>query len=217
MSYKVVATSDLHGNLPQVPECDLLIIAGDLCPVWNHDLKYQRYWLDTDFRQWLDSVPAKDVIAIAGNHDFLFQYFPEQVPQLRWVYLQDRTIVWNGYKIHGSPWQPNLQRWAFYLDKETIQFMWDRIPIDTDILITHTPPKNYCDKIIEGEHVGCPVLLKRLYELRGLKMLIVGHIHEAYGSAKLGDVDIFNVSYLQRDYTGTNPLVEFTLDEKNIG
>src|SRR5262249_33524902 len=70
---KVVAVSDLHGNLPAIPPCDLLLLAGDITPVRDHRLAHQAEWLDTTFRAWLNQVPARKVIGVAGNHDFIFQ------------------------------------------------------------------------------------------------------------------------------------------------
>ena len=30
---KFVATSDIHGDLPKIPECDAVLICGDISPV----------------------------------------------------------------------------------------------------------------------------------------------------------------------------------------
>ena len=77
---KIVAISDQHGLLPAIPPCDLLLIAGDITPVKNHDLLYQSHWLNTDFRYWLKSLPAEQIVYIAGNHDLVFQQKPHLVP-----------------------------------------------------------------------------------------------------------------------------------------
>ena len=57
----ICAVSDLHGQLPDIPKCDLLLIAGDVCPVTNHSLDFQEHWLDTEFRWWLKKIPAKKI------------------------------------------------------------------------------------------------------------------------------------------------------------
>lgn len=79
---KVVATSDLHGFLPQIPPCDLLLIAGDVCPVWNHRLPFQRKWLRETFTPWLESLPARKIVGVWGNHDSIAESNPDKVPPL---------------------------------------------------------------------------------------------------------------------------------------
>ena len=50
---RIVALSDQHGFLPDVPPCDLLIVAGDLCPdrfgpfMAVHDPHQQQAWFDS--------------------------------------------------------------------------------------------------------------------------------------------------------------------------
>lgn len=65
------------------------------------------------------------------------------------------------WKVYGSPWTPAFYSWGFmYTDKEQDMIV-DRIPDDTDILITHGPPRHVLDKNIRGILCGCPALLRR--------------------------------------------------------
>ena len=58
----ICALSDIHGQLCDVPKCSLLLISGDVCPVWNHDLAYQAKWLDGGFALgWKGFQPRKFV------------------------------------------------------------------------------------------------------------------------------------------------------------
>jgi hypothetical protein len=49
---RIVALSDMHGFLPDIPPCDLLIVAGDVCPdrfgpfMAMHDPQQQQAWFD---------------------------------------------------------------------------------------------------------------------------------------------------------------------------
>jgi len=58
--------------------------------------------------------------------------------------------------------------------------VWNTVPFDTDILVTHTPPYGIQDITRRGQNVGCEHLLKKIKEIKP-KVCIFGHIHEAYG------------------------------------
>ncbi len=65
--------------------------------------------------------------------------------------------------------------------------IWDKIPDDTDVLITHGPAYS-CNDLVKrayghDPHVGSQSLAYRKKELEGtLKCHISGHIHEAYNT-----------------------------------
>lgn len=47
---KILAFSDCHGQLPNITESfDLLLIAGDICPIDNHSYIFQKEWLSNVF------------------------------------------------------------------------------------------------------------------------------------------------------------------------
>lgn len=213
---KIVAASDLHGYLPAIPACDLLLLAGDLCPITDHSWSFQAGWLDREFRSWLAEQPARQIIGIAGNHDFVFEQMPELVPaDLPWTYLQDSGTEWEGLKIWGTPWQPWFFDWAFNADPPTLKKKWALIPKGIDILVVHGPPHGYGDGVPESDGVrrcGCPHLLERIENLQP-RLVVFGHIHEGRGEWQMGRIRLANVTLLDAVYQAIYEPWEVELEE----
>ena len=55
---RFVCVADLHGYLPEIPPCDVLLVAGDICPTDDERPATQRRWLHSTFATWLAGVPA---------------------------------------------------------------------------------------------------------------------------------------------------------------
>jgi Icc-related predicted phosphoesterase len=211
-SIKVVAISDLHGYLPEdLPSCDLLLIAGDICPLRDHSPFAQAQWLGTVFRKWLDRQRARQIVATWGNHDFVGERAPDMVPGLHWHMLVDDWVELLGMKIYGTPWQPRFFDWAFNLDEPDLERKWRQIPDDTDILLLHGPPHGYGDMNLAGQHTGSPSLTKRIAEIRP-QLAVFGHIHEAYGVFDLDGITLANVSLMNIRYEPVNRPFETVVD-----
>ena len=63
-----------------------------------------------------------------------------------------------------------------------LEAIYKRVPRDTEILLTHTPPYGVLDFANMGVHAGCPTLSATLDELKQCKLHVFGHIHEAHGA-----------------------------------
>lgn len=204
---KIITISDQHGYLPPIPPCDVLLIAGDICPTKDHHVGFQEHWLDTQFRWWLKELPVKKIIGIAGNHDLIFQYgiaWGARVPALPWEYLQDKGIEYEGLKFYGTPWQPYFFDWAFNLYEDGLVEKWKNIPNDTDVLIVHGPPHGYGDNAPRPngkgyENTGSPGLLAKIEEIKP-KLVVFGHIHEGRGQWQLGPTILANTTLVNRKY-----------------
>src|SRR5262245_9968219 len=195
---RICAVADLHGFLPEIPACDLLLIAGDICPATDHSLFFQIEWLATEFRAWLSRL-TMPVVAIWGNHDLIGEHAPELVPRLPWTLLQDSATEFGGLKIYGSPWQLRFFDWAFNLDEPELAHKWRLIPEDTDILLLHGPPYGFGDWVGRGEHEGSPSLRERIFEIRP-KLAVFGHIHEGRGQWLEDGVVLANVTLMDEAY-----------------
>jgi len=209
---RVAAIADLHGFLPEIPPCDILLVAGDVCPTQDHRLDFQRWWLENSFSQWLGEIDAGVVLGIAGNHDFVAEAEPDLMRRLPWTYLCDETIEAGRLRIHGSPWTPTFYDWAFMQDDADLEAVWAAIPTDVDVLVTHGPPHQHGDLVIDGHHGGSETLRRRLDELPQLQLHVFGHIHEAGGTLdRIGNALLANVSHVDFDYRPARPAAVFDL------
>ena len=209
---KITCISDTHGHLPEISPCDLLIHAGDICPASNHKITHQLGFLQGVFSNWLNQVPANNIVCVPGNHDIIFQEANHLIPKLKCQFLIDQLTEVNGIKMWGSPWQNWFRDWAFNAPKETSErFLAERynlIPEDIDIIISHGPPYGIGDKASDGFICGSKSLLKRISEIKP-KLVVTGHIHEGYGIYKLEDTTIINCSYLDAKYNPVNKPITF--------
>jgi Icc-related predicted phosphoesterase len=202
---RIAATSDLHGFLPDVPGCDLLLVAGDVCPLDDESVGYQRRWLDGPFREWLAGSAARRIVGIAGNHDFAAEEDPELLRSLPWTYLDNETAEIEGVTVFGSPLTPRFGVWAFQAPDPALEEVWARIPDETELVLVHGPPLGCGDLTVDGVRAGSPTLLRRLEDLPRLKLAVFGHIHEGFGAGRLGSARWLNVSQVDDIFEPVHP------------
>jgi len=210
---KIICISDTHGahRSVSIPDGDLLLHAGDLT---NRGELEQV----ADFNDWLGGLPHAHKVVIAGNHDFCFENkhrVKAEALLTNATYLFDRSVEIEGLTLYGSPWQPWFGGWAFNRKRGAdIAEVWEQIPDETDILITHGPPAGILDLCVHGEGAGCKELLYAVEALRP-RLHVFGHIHEAYGEVQAGQqpgqsgTTFVNASIMTFQYEPTNAPIMF--------
>jgi len=198
---RLALLSDTHGFCPEIPPgADAVIHAGDIA--W--DRRVIENYTD-DIYPWAERV-AVPIYATFGNHDFLARdgKIPTGQPtNLQFLIDQAQTI--NGVKFWFSPWSHLFGSWAYMLKEKGLAERYALIPDDTEIIVSHGPPKNFGDEAMDGKRVGSVSLVERAMQLPKLKLIITGHIHEARGDYKMGRIRVMNVSYLDEYYRPAPP------------
>jgi Icc-related predicted phosphoesterase len=216
---KICAISDTHGRHEQLDlskyPADVLIHAGD----WTRgrDLALSE---TTEFFKWLSVQPFKHKICIAGNHEQQVEVngiHPMHLYATYGItYLQDTSVTIEGINFFGSPRSNNFGNWAFMGTDSEIDKVWQTIPDNTNVLITHGPAYECNDKVNNAygrdPHVGSKSLKYRKLELADLKLHISGHIHENGGNiVTIGNVTNVCASVLDETYNLTHVPVIISL------
>lgn len=199
---KIVCISDTHNKHRKIdiPDGDILIHSGD----FSSNIK-SIY----NFNDWIRELPHKYKIVIAGNNDFIFEKDPQIARNIitNAIYLEDSGIEINGFNIWGSPVTPRFLNKAFNRNRgKEIKKHWDMIPLNTDILITHTPPYKILDQNFFGKHLGCEELRNKVDVLKP-KIHIFGHIHNSHGVKNINNTIFVNASSLNELYLTVKPIV----------
>lgn len=182
-------THELHRQV-EVPDGDVLVHAGDFT-MFSKSTAALR-----DFNEWLGELSHRYKVLVPGNHEFAFEDPSRTRLITHATLLINEGVEILGLKIWGSPSTP-LYGGAFGLShSEDRKRLYDGIPGDTDILITHGPPYGILDQAPEFDvHAGDPELLKAVLRIRP-KLHIFGHVHGGYGLFETGPTTFINAALL---------------------
>lgn len=188
---KIVCVSDTHSsqNNLKIPENDLFIVAGDLI---NHSEGEKEM---KSFNNWLESIKSKNKIIVGGNHD---KYLEKNKLKINQIFPSAHYLEYNSFKledsnilIYGAPC--TLRRNIFYfgnaysISGQQLKKEWEKIPDNTDILVTHVPPYDILDYTYDKKHVGSKLLRNEICNRIQPKIHIFGHNHDSDYSFVVGE------------------------------
>ncbi len=202
---KIVAISDLHGHLPQLPEADIICIVGDITSDDHRkDGEAQWKWYNEVYLPWVESLPARKVITVAGNHDYCFlEHKP--VPTEKHIYLENSGVEIEGYTFYGVPnTRPAISNHGFSMTHEDLVEVFNAVPNKLDFLLAHSSPYEVNDCGMLGdrsEDLGNKEMTETLKD-KEIRYIFCGHIHT--GNHAMGEwrgKKIVNVSYCKENKT----------------
>ncbi len=216
--------SDLHGYLPEIDKCDLVLICGDIV-----SLRSQRYpksckkWYTGVFQPWVDSLPCDKVLFIPGNHEVGVEGHDDEYKKLFGPYKKATILIHEPYeylsddgtfyKIFGTPYCKVFGNWAYMRPNSDLKEKFSEIPEGLDILLTHDAPFGVSDILLQeghytGEHIGNKPLAEAILQ-KAPKIVCHGHLHSTSREfEELGYSKVVNCSIKDEHYNPIyNPIV----------
>ena len=222
----ICAISDLHGQLPKaIPPCDLLIVAGDICPDSfggvraRKDPDRQLQWFENEFVSWAEDQDAEFIVVTWGNHDWCGHLVPNGARGKRVDIVSGGPVLIDGIKLWLTPWSNEFMGWAWMKHHSELGAIYAKIPDDVDILVSHQPPYGYGDVYPDlgtgkMEHIASSELLYHIERIKP-RVVVCGHLHGGHGTYQHGETTIYNVSVTNEGYQMVHAPTMFTLEARD--
>ena len=207
-------THDVHQDLNMiVPQnTEILFFTGDMT---YRGAEWEFVKLLEQFKVLSARIPL--IVGCLGNHERGAEGNEEELKrrfkEVGVTLLHHESIEIEGIKIFGSPYSPWFFDWAYSYynpnmgtqqrDDRSGKEVWEDIPEDTSILLTHGPPYLILDQCRNGA-VGCPDLRRRVESIFSIRYHMFGHIHESAGITKVGGVTYSNGAVMDGKYKFVN-------------
>ncbi len=164
----------------------MVVHSGDFCMVGSEQEAI-------DFLNWFCDLPYNHKIFICGNHDDCLYRANINGLDDNVHYLCNSGIEIERLKFYGVP----MFMCDCVTDRQNLNY--DKIPIDTDILITHTPAYGILD-FDDNINYGSEVLLQAVTNVNP-RIHLFGHIHKQHGITTIETTIFSNGAIMNEDYS----------------
>ena len=210
----LVVIADVHGEFDRLQRtlelvgevrASVALLVGDLAldpPRLSPARERERDVHDESVRRVVSTVGEAlrcPVVFVPGNHDL-----PEPPPDTNGINADGRVVEIAGLSIaglggsgpahHGFPYEWNEQEAAAKIET----MLGDRRSVD--LFLFHAPPVNTSlDRLWTGGHVGSSAIANAIERARP-RLLLCGHIHEAWGVECVSGAPCINAGALGDPY-----------------
>lgn len=192
---RLLLLTDIHGDTEKLEkilsreEFDGILCAGDLSDATEFD----------DYQSSLDEVltlmeeSSGLVKAIPGNMDPEEKCVRSLIDRKMNIHKKiasfeklDAVGFGGGLTPFGTPFEPSGED-----IRDSLEVLHGRMSSGLKAAVIHQPPKDTELDIADGDHVGSEEV-RELLENKDFDFLLTGHIHDSFGTDKLGDTLIVN-------------------------
>ena len=188
---RILAVADVHGKRDRLEslkqniathQADLLVVAGDLL---SRKMAKQ-------VEAFLASV-SLPILLVKGNADSsFFAGMIERNPNCTDLHLNPSVVFDTPFVGVGGavpiPFYAKVQ-WS----EQKVLKQLRSVSSEESVIVTHTPPRGSCDKVLKRFHAGSKALGDLIDQVRP-RLVICGHIHEHSGVEYRGKTCVVNCS-----------------------